>query len=298
MRYRADEIIETGEIVEKRSLVIRRAPIAEWTEEPTEVVAKPIAPPVVKRKWHFACLAAGVALGIAGMFFVRSHPSADTIAAIETRAEMLGTMLDGDARAAALRADAIAKSPVLRAAIATDAQTIADMARDNDITFPLERGDTIEVFQVNGGKRSLLLRLPKGARPIGTPPADGEAQIAAAQNHVVAIANARVTTDSPDTSGELVLSRPVDLEPFVKRLSEHATGATLTGLGDAVVLIGSGSAPNITMPVPTKTRGTLSLATVAVEATHGGIAWSCMIGSALLLALFGVITVRMRRAKA
>lgn len=296
-RNPADDAIESGEIVERRSLVVRsQTASSAWHDESTEVTA----PPVPQRRRRVLWLATAIACGVvAGVLLRLATPGAANTAALETRAEMIGTTLEGEARAAMVRAEAIAASPVLRAGIATDASTLADMAREHDLVFPLQRGEVIEVFQVTGGNRALLLRLPAGARAL-VPPAAGHTRIAARDHGVVVVAKAAVAQDHAGIAGEIVLSTPVDLAPVARRISEHASGAVLEGLGEEIVLVEGGATPNVTLPITTTSpvEGTLSLAaSVPLPTANRTYAWACMGVALLLLSIFAVSAIRARRTQ-
>jgi hypothetical protein len=305
----ADDVIESGEIVERRSLVIRsqKVPVVDWNDAPTEVTARPLPlplppPPVQPARraavWHFGVLAGAIVFGLAAIVLtVRAQPDSDHIDALKDRAEVLATSLDGDARAAMVRAEAIATSPVLRAAIVTDASTLADMARDRDVVFPLQKGDVIEVYQVRGGKRTLMLRMPESARPLD-PPAGGQSRIDGAGDRLAVVANAVVVNSRSDVTGEIVVSTPVELAPLAAHIGQHATGAQLVGTKHPVVVVPSKDAPNVTIPIATKTPALAPLtlaAVVPVPAASSVGPWVCMTFAAGLLAAFVILHRRSRR---
>jgi hypothetical protein len=308
-RPSADEGIESGEIVERRSLVIRSqpVPVIEWSESPTDVTAPPISEPTA-RPWRLAAIPAAIVFAIlAVVFTLRSGPNRANIEALESRAELLATTLDGDARAAIVRAEAIAASPVLRAAIDTDASTLADMARDRDMAFSLRPNDVIEIYQVSAGKRSLLLRVPADAEPLEETAA-GQARIDETAGRVMIVASAAIGNGRTPVAGQLVIATPVDLVNITKRIAEHATGAQLVGMDKPIVLAASPTAPNaatpapnVTIPIAAKTpvAGTLSLAAfVPVSGASSIWAWLCITLSAGLFATFVILHRRARREAA
>lgn len=300
-------MIESGEIVERRSLVIRsqKVPVVDWNDAPTEVTAQPLPqplPPQPTRRapaWHFAALAGAIVFGLAAIVLtVRTQPDSNHLDALQDRADVLATALDGDARAAMVRAEAIATSPVLRAAIVTDASTLADMARDRDVVFPLQKGDVIEVYQVRGGKRTLMLRMPESARPLD-PPAGGQSRIDGAGDRLAVVANAVVVNNRSDVTGEIVVSTPVELAPLAAHIGQHATGAQLVGTRHPVVIVPSKDTPNVTIPIATKTPAIapLALAAVVPVPTASSVGpWVCMTFAAGLLAAFVILHRRARRA--
>src|SRR5688572_18338782 len=133
-RNTADDVIESGEIeTDRRSLVIRsqKLPAVDWNEGPTELSVPALVAVPRKRNWRMLLLAGAIVLGIAAVALVlRAKPDGTAVNALEARAEMIGSTLDGEARAVLVRAEAMATSPMLRAAVETDASTLANMARD------------------------------------------------------------------------------------------------------------------------------------------------------------------------
>src|SRR5262249_55910264 len=106
-----------------------------------------------------AVLAAGVG---AGALYPANHTPAATAlavaAALDADAEKLASLLDGDARAAQLRASGLAAMPLLRAAIETDAATLHDMAGSDFIFTPMP-GEVLELFQLSdSGTPASMLR--------------------------------------------------------------------------------------------------------------------------------------------
>jgi hypothetical protein len=298
-RHTVDEVIEVGEIVERRSLVVRSKSIAgvDWSDEPTEITVRRL-PARPARDRRVLLLLASVACGLAALTLgLLARPHATGSPELEARAEMIGTTLDGEARAAAVRAEAIAASPVLRAGIETDAGTLADMAHDNDLVLPLQRGDIIEVFQVRDGKRALLLRLPAGAAPLSAPAA--RTRIEAHDHRVVVVAKAAIPRHASGVAGEIVLSTPVDLAEVSTRISQHASGAVLDGLGEAIVLVDGGT-PTVRIPIATKSpvAGSLSLAAAVPATVNRSYARALLVASFLLLTIFALSVWRTKKQPA
>jgi serine/threonine-protein kinase len=99
------------------------------------------------------------------------------------------------------RAQSIAMSPMLRAAIATDAATMQDLLR-SEPTFALTSGETMELHQGHEKTSALLARVPNDARPVGLGPT--RLDLRARPVHVVVTAPVR-DRDSHD-AGSLVLA--------------------------------------------------------------------------------------------
>ncbi|HEX3481820.1 MAG TPA: serine/threonine-protein kinase, partial [Kofleriaceae bacterium] len=87
-------------------------------------------------------------------------------AALDADAEKLANLIDGEARAAQLRANGIAAMPMLRAAIETDAATLHDMA-DSDFLFTPTSGEVLELFQLSD--RGTPASIPREALPPAPP---------------------------------------------------------------------------------------------------------------------------------
>lgn len=294
----AEEPIESGEITERRSLVIRTQPRVDVVVDPrtarapsVEVDAQGTNPmpmgtptdlpmhlptplptplpmyvapfpmqtsmttlPAAPTKWRgWIWLLAAVFVAGAGVATYAAKPtvSAINIDSLKATAALIGTTIDGEVRGVQVRAEAVATSSMLRAGIVTDAQTLADMARDKDMVFPVKDGETLEVFQIADGKRASLLRVPANGTELEPPPA-GKSQLEARIGDVLAvIASAKVASPEPSISGEVALSAPIDLAPIRARLIDQVEEAVITGLAIPIVLVKSkGVTGNVvTLPV-------------------------------------------------
>jgi hypothetical protein len=252
-----DDVIATGEISEPRSRIIKSSPgmpalqmpKIEVREDPTEPVHPPRAPVAPQRRFRPAVLlvAGGLVLGAgAGAFLLArgnhdsaakpaAPSSAEPSAALQAAALFVGTTLDGDAHATMVRAEAIASSSMLRAGIETDAKTLADMAKDNDVTFPIKQGESVEVIQVRDGARTSMLRLPSGS-PAFPPPGVGKTQLTISGKTLMVVANTTIAARGGDkVSGEIVLAVPIDLEAIRKKITMPSS---LVGLGPPIVIVG------------------------------------------------------------
>jgi hypothetical protein len=298
-----DEVIHTGEIkIAPRSMVIRsssdiaKIEIHDEDEQtlltgpprrqtrPSSLPSLPLAP---ARRSPLLWLAILVVPAIAGgaAFFLLSgrgpaasahtpQTSARTVAgggggdesaartALQATAQYLGTTIDGAAKATAMRAESIAMSPTLRSGIMTDAATVQDQARTGDTTYNLKPGEIVEVFATRNGKRTLWLRLPNNATSLPAPEA-GKAKLEVRGTELFAIASAPIKEQSNAVAGELVLAIPIDLDSAKKRAAEHASRATLTGLGAPVVLVDGPAGTPISVPIETDIKAPLALEAVA-----------------------------------
>lgn len=268
----ADEPIESGEITgERRSLIVRSSSRVDVVADPrlargsasgatVEVsldpmpqvarsVALPAAPPA-RRGWLWLVVAVLFA-GAAGATFaikLRSAP-VDTDAFAATAA-LAGTTIDGEIRAVQVRAEAVATSSMLRAGIVTDAGTLADMARDKDIVFPVEAGETLEVFQIADGKRTSLLRVPAGAAPVTSPPVGTSVLEGRVGDALFVASTAKVTSAEPAIGGEVALSAPIDLAAIRQRLTGRVEEALIAGFAVPIVLVKSTGTTGQIVTVP------------------------------------------------
>lgn len=189
---------------------------------------------------------------------VTQPPAPHTVEA-DTTAQLVGTTLDGEARGVLVRAEALATTPMLRAAISTDAKTLTDMAADKDVVFPHDANDTIEVLQSTATGRASMLRIPADAPPSTAPP-PGVARVEQRGDRLVAIADAPITSSTTNAvAGEVVLTALIDLAPMRARPFTQLTGVTLTGF-KTPVLIGGGAAPAAGEPVTAKVITTVAKA--------------------------------------
>ena len=305
-----DEVIQSGEIVEPRSHIVRSSNSlpAFQLDQPALRSAPEFPTAPTSRAWRYvlvvgALLAAAASIGLTLM----SKPSvpiiaSDSQAKLQTIADMIGTTLDGDARAAFLRAQAIASSPMLRAGIATDAQTLADMVRDKDLLVTVEGAEVIEVFQVRDGVRTLMLRVPADAAAIPTRES-GQTWIEADGATLTVVATAEIPKQRSDVSGEVRVSVPVDFEPIKKRGSGVALRATVTGFGAPIVLVANPGTAGAAFEIPIKTNVQHApIALIAAPPTLLAantelllVSYGCMGLAGLLTVIFVIVILRSRR---
>jgi len=305
-----DEVIHSGEIdTAARSMIIRSSqsqPAMRVVEEPPRAVVEP--PKAAPRRriqiaWLIAALAPIGAVVALGLVKPAKPPplQIDEAAAV---AQLVGTTIDGEVRSAQVRAEAMASSSMLRAAIQTDAATLADMAKDNDVAFPHKPTETIEVFHVAGERRTSLLRLPADA-PATTPPPPGTQRIEQRGDGVIVIADAPVTSGT--VTGEVVLVAPIDLSSIRARKYEHLTGVVLTGFPKEIPL---GGGPGIVdgatviSPVATTAVKNPAIAVAAVVAVPKedtstvsvvrGLRIACAGLAGLFVLMFGISVIRRR----
>ena len=198
-----------------------------------------IRPP---RPWYRAwllglALAAGVAAAAIASVASRSAALAARVADARAAAGRIGERLSFQVRAARERAAAIAASPMLRAAVATDARTVQDMVAHEDLLAP-RPGEVIELVQRRGSRATSLARLPAGAGPTA-PVEAGAMRIDPAQGGVVVTAAARVAAVYGDTAvdGALVVASRLERATLAGELPPGLQRASIRGLEREVELI-------------------------------------------------------------
>jgi len=151
-------------------------------------------------------------------------------------ADRVSSVFEAAARSAHMRADGIATTPMLRAAIETDAATLRDLA-NTEMLFTAEAGETLEVFQFRGNKPSSLLRIPRTGAAL-QPLTGRETRVTSDGRGITLAGSAPISGYTRGFTGGLVISTPVDLTSLRRALDEHAIRASLTGLGDELTLAG------------------------------------------------------------
>lgn len=302
-----DEVIHSGEIQLPRSHIVRSSqpsgvmPAVEREEDRTEPsVPRPVLPAApVRRYGRLAFLVAAIAPAIAAIVLRVSQPAPAAPSAptksteADAVAELVATTIDGEAHAAQVRADAIASSTMLRAAIQTDAATVADMFKDQDVAVTLGKGEHIEIFQAHDGALQSLFAYPQDGTHV-KPVAPGTARLEVANNTPTVVVTTPVAKQGGGAIGSIALSAPIDLSRAQSRSYDKLTGVELDGLGKPLPLGGipaAGHGTKISVPVVTTlAKGpaltvTATLAAAQVAAAGKGIVYATYV-CALLATLF------------
>ncbi|HEY1816556.1 MAG TPA: protein kinase [Kofleriaceae bacterium] len=202
------------------------------------------------------------------------HPEA--VAAISAEADKVASAFDEAANSAHIKSDGIAATPILRAAIATDAATMKDLVT-NEYAFSTNTGETIEIFQLRASGPVSLAREPASARPLA-PLKAGETRIEIADQHAHAVSGAPIAGTNGKVAGVLGVSVLVDLSAVDRSLAGHATSARVEGFGEPIVLVpprGNGDSDPITIALPTTdwNTGQARLIAIPLEAAPLSPAW-------------------------
>jgi hypothetical protein len=204
--------------------------------------------------------------------------------ALDADAKGIASALESAARAAHVRADRIATHDMVRAAVQTDAATATDMMQSDFDHTPIKdekliKGETLELFQIAGGKPVSLARMPATAPALQ--PLDGHGtRVALAGDGLAMLVSSPVQRfkDGPGykpVDGSLVMAIPVDLAFARQQAARSAVAAQLTGLDKPVALIANpdASGPDLSIPIESKELGTKLQLSVVPKTTIGRASW-------------------------
>jgi serine/threonine protein kinase len=265
--------------------------------------------PIVRRSRGLWLIAAAAAAAVAVIVTVADHTilgaaERATSSGLTADIEKLAAALDSASRSAHLRADGIATTPMLRAAIETDAATLSDLA-NTEMVFTADHGEVLEVFQFRGDRATSLLRIPKTA--LSVQPLKGRStQFHSDGKGVTMAASAPISgsTMRAGIAGGLVISAPIDLSSIRRAFTEHAMRASLIGLGNELTLVGSGAAAGTSIKLPLPSSGDWNTGGVTVVATPKpatGLLWAgqvrAMSGGLAVLLLAGFVVSLVRRPR-
>ncbi|HET9620832.1 MAG TPA: serine/threonine-protein kinase [Kofleriaceae bacterium] len=258
-------------------------------------------PAPVRRKprlvWPVAAIMVGLTSGALG--YAESDPAlpGDAAALIARDADTVAAMLDGEIRAARARLEALTSAPMLRAAVETDAATVADMVSDGQLIKP-RAGETIELVQA-GRRHARLLRLPADADAPSLI-TDTPTRLAAYGSQLVLTVTAPVATQRGAPGGTLASAAPIDLSLVARQLAGHARGAQLRGLAHPIPIGPTGDGAELSAPV--KLDGLAAPLTLAarvplvVPHSLGPVRTASLAIAGLLLAIYAAGWMRYRRA--
>ncbi len=198
-----------------------------------------------------ALLAALVAGGaLAGGWWTTRAGEQAAGEALRGDAERIAAAIDAEVTAARLRAEAVASTPMLRAAIETDTATLEDMARSERVFTP-DAGEVVEVFQRKDRQLVSLLRVPASARPL-SPVDQARTRFERVDGQLAVAVGAPIAAyGSAAVGGQLVISVMVDLTLARRALEQHAVAASIAGLGEPIAIAGAPrGAERLSIPLP------------------------------------------------
>jgi hypothetical protein len=217
-----------------------------WDHDSTDLIPRIVR---TRRRLQVLLAAATVALAAAlATWAVPARTLVDPAAAdvVRDQAAAIATALDRTAGTAHQRSDQIATDPVMRAAILTDTQTVADLVKSEHFEVKPLAGETIELFQRDrdsgGDTVTSLLRTPANAPAIRFMPGAGtRIENVGAALHVIVTAEVERLKDGqgykPTISGSLALSDPMALDDVRKKLAAVALSASITGAGKTPLIV-------------------------------------------------------------
>ncbi|HET9627815.1 MAG TPA: hypothetical protein VFP84_40935, partial [Kofleriaceae bacterium] len=171
-----------------------------------------------------AVIAAGVTIAAQ---VAASAAERDASSALLADAARISSVFDAASRAAHLRADGIAATPMLRAALETDVG-LRDLASSGMIGAA-RPGEALDVFQIRDGETAPVLHVPPRASSL--PVLRGrDTLIQLAGTDVSLVASAPIAGYQANLVGGLVISTPVELAAIRRALAEHAVRASLHGI--------------------------------------------------------------------
>jgi len=238
-------------------------------EESTQLTSRVVS---AYRRANLVWLVAAIsAFVVAVVFAVMARVGSSAVseaaaAALEGEASRIAAAIDASARGVRLEAEGIAKTPMLRAAILTDAATLADVVA-TEVRFEAKPGEMLEFFQVRGTTATSLLKLPPNA---SIEPLFGDRtrldNVGGGLNVVAATPIVPQDADS-DLTGQVVLSAPVDLAAVRNSLAQLASDAVLIGIGQPIPLIPKAGASGTPTVLPVKPSDEWKLGELSLQVT-------------------------------
>jgi hypothetical protein len=199
--------------------------------------------------WLAGVIVASLTTGIATFAGEHSDARPAITPAIAGDVDRIAGAVDTAVRGARMRADSLAATPVLRAAIATDAATMKDLA-EHEHVFTVAASETLEMFQLRGDRAVSLLRLPAGAHPLVAPQGQ-DVHLAIAGGELIAEVGAPIAGEGTHVAGTVAVAVPVDLALARRTLAEHVANAWLVVDGSELSLVtGASRAHPTTIPIP------------------------------------------------
>jgi len=283
--------------------------LPEQARESGRMAVLPPAPRHGPAAWW--AIAAVLACAVGGALWFVEQQAVTTgdggaLAALQLDAERIAATLTTEARAVHGRADGLATAPMLRAAVETDAATVADMVADGQLVRP-RGGEVIELVQT-GATHKRLLRLPVAgdAASIIAPGAPANRLSVEAGQLVITVASP-VLTQAGRVGGTLAIAAPIAPTLLGRLVARDAVTAQLVGLDHPLELASApGPASATPVVVPIVLDHDLGLPALQLTATVRPVAqrntlWPAQLASfglaGVLLAIYalGWLVYRLRR---
>ncbi|NVB84429.1 MAG: serine/threonine protein kinase [Kofleriaceae bacterium] len=217
------EVVERIDRLQLEAVRERRATrTRRRTEQSQPVTPPPVARPSSLAPWVLAMFVAGSVGGVLHALDVRApdtrRAEPPPVLEIDAETEQLNALVGAQLRTTRLRADSIARTPMLRAAIEADAATVDDVLRSERILEPTAN-ETIEVFQATAGKLASLSRAPRTAAPLS---GIDDARILRTSRGLLVEASAPIANHDTKLAGAVVVSALVDLVPIEQKVAARA----------------------------------------------------------------------------
>lgn len=219
--------------------------------------------------WLVGALVAGIAGG--ALMYLDSqaksggHETSSTqTAALQGGADSVSLSVDSALKAAQLRAEGIAQTPMLRSAIETDAATVKDMV-GSDFLFTPAAGEVFELIQIRDRVRATLLRMPAESPPLVEVVANVPV-VASDGQALSVIVGTPVSTQKGAIGGLVQLKMMVDLTTAMRTLGPLVVDAKLIGLGSPLSLAHTeaGGEKTASLELPIVVKNTKAVAKLAV----------------------------------
>jgi tRNA A-37 threonylcarbamoyl transferase component Bud32 len=228
--------------------------------EPAAQIVEPVAVP--RARWNMPLLALAFVAGAAGAVLgyvdrrLTDEARESSTHILENDAAELGNLVESSERSALLRAQTLGSSPMLRAAMETDAETIRDLVV-NEHLFTSAPDEIVQISQLVGGNPIRVVSAPATADTLST-----GRRLESNHGQLRVLASAPVLRQSGGIGGDVTISRSVDLAPLRTRLQAITVGARLEGLEHPLELV----APSSGVHDETDVRLTLPATTLALHA--------------------------------
>lgn len=259
-------------------------PIPTMRRDSTEAriaASKLITLPPAPRKssgaiWLVGALVAGIAGGalmyLDGQQKGGGEDPASSTAALQGGADSVALAIESALKAAQLRAEGLAQTPMLRSAIETDAATVKDMV-GSDFLFTPAEGEVVELIQIRDRARTTLLRMP--AQGAALPEVVGNQPVLDSDGKSLAVVvGTPISTQKGAIGGLVQLKAPVDLATAIRTLTPLVVDAKLVGLGAPLALahVDAAGAKTAAVELPLVVKGMKAGVKLAITTRAAGTA--------------------------